>query len=232
MNYKNKQIRAQARLLLDDNIFGKDWMKSAFIHILMFIILMSTGGVLYQLSNTVLQPFLMDLFGDRSVILFYGIPVILEFFEMLLLNILIGPVSVGLASVHLDLVRGDGTVKISKFLYGFKSFFENFILGFMYTLQVALWSVFLIIPGIYFAYSYALIYHVKKDHPEYRWKQCFDESERLMEGHRWELFKLQMGHIGWLLAGLAFVLIGAFWALPYLQTSTAIFYEDLKHSKS
>ena len=231
MNINISQIRAKARYLLDDNIFGKDWLKSVFVHILMTVIILSTGGVLYTLSNEKLLPFLMDLVGDISVVLKYGIPAVLDFVEILLLYIIIGPVSVGLAYVYLDLIRGEGTVKIKKFFYGFKNFIGNFILGFMYMLQVGLWTVFFIVPGIYVAYSYALIFYVKSDHPEYRWKECFDESERLMEGRRWQLFKLQISHIGWVIVGLAFVLIGSFWAAPYLETSTAIFYEEAKAAR-
>ena len=231
MNLKTSQIRAKARYLLDDNIFGKDWLKSVFVHILMTVIIWATGGVLYQLSNEKLLPFLMDLVGDKSVILQYGIPAVLDFIELLLLYVIIGPISVGLAYVHLDLVQGTGTVKIKKFFYGFKNFFGNFILGFMYVLQVGLWTCFFIVPGIYVSYSYALIFHIKSEHPEYRWKQCFDESERLMEGRRWELFKLQISHIGWVIVGLAFVLVGAFWATPYIQTSTAIFYETVRSER-
>ena len=102
----------------------------------------------------------------------------------------------------------------------------------MYALQVFLWTLFFVVPGVYVAYSYALVFHIKKDNPDFRWKQCFDESERLMEGNRWRLFKLQVSHLGWIIAGLAFVLVGAAWALPYLQTSTAIFYEDVKAEKA
>ena len=231
MNIKNSQIRAHARYLLDDNIFGKDWTKSAFIHILMIIITGSTGGVLYQLSNAYLLPFIMGKVGGMSQVLDYGLPLVIDFFEILLLNIFIGPISVGIAAVHLDLVRGDGSVKIKNFFYGFKNFMGNFILGFMYALQVALWCLFFVIPGIYVSYSYALVFFVKKDHPEYRWKECMDESERLMEGNRWKLFKLQLSHMGWIIVGLAFVLIGTFWAIPYFQTSTAIFYEEAKAAR-
>ena len=231
MNIKNSQIRAHARYLLDDNIFGKDWLKSAFIHILMIIITISTGGVLFQLSNAHLLPFVMGKIGGISQVLDFGLPLVIDFIEVLLLNILIGPISVGIASVHIDLIRGDGTVKISRFFDGFKNFFGNFILGFMYTLQVVLWSLFFVIPGVYVAYSYALIFHIKRDHPEYRWKQCMDESERMMEGRRWKLFTLQISHLGWIIVGLAFVLVGTFWAMPYFQTSTAIFYEEAKNRR-
>ena len=62
-----------------------------------------------------------------------------------------------------------------------------------------LWSLLLFIPGIVKAYAYSMVYYVKADHPEYGWRECLDESQRLMTGHKWgeirarsELYRL--GH--------------------------------------
>lgn len=89
-----------------------------------------------------------------------------------------------------------------------------------------------VVPGIYVALSYALVFHVKKDHPEYTWRDCLDESERLMTGNRWRYFKLNLSFIGWTLVGtLAFAGIGELWAVAYQQTSIAVFYEQVKAEK-
>lgn len=232
MNLTNKQIRAKARFLLDENVFGRDWMKSVVIMFLMTLIVSSTGGVLYSLSNVYLLPFLMSTFGGLSPVLRIVIPIVLEILEVLMLNIFLGPLAVGMASVHLDLVRGDGRIRIRKFFEGFKGFFDNFLIGFMYTLHITLWSLLLIVPGIYVAYSYALVFHVKKDNPSFRWQQCVDESERLMQGNRWRLFKLQCSFIGWTFLGLIlFFPFGALWVGPYSQTATALFYEQVRLEK-
>ena len=231
MNSKNSQIRVQARYLLDDNIFGKDWTKAAFVHILVDVIIGLIGGGLFTALNSSVVPYLMNLVIDKSIILYYSIPVFIALLELLVLYSLIGPIEIGFAAVYMNLVKGEGKVTIRKFFTGFKSFFANAILGFMFMLQVALWSLFFVVPGIYMAYTYALVFHVKADHPEYSWKYCFDESERLMEGRRFKLFKLQISHIGWFIVGTAFAIIGSFWAEPYLQTSTAIFYEEAKASR-
>ncbi len=229
MNLTNKQIRKKARYLLDENIFGKDWLKSILVTLIMMVIVSATGGVLFFLSNTYLLPFLLKQFGHISPILLYGIPIVLEIIEILALNIFIGPLSVGLASVHLDLVRGDGNIRIRRFFDGFKNFIDNFQIGFMYTLHITLWTLLFIFPGIYVSYSYAMAFYIKKDHPDYRWQDCFDESERLMEGNRWRLFKLQISFIGWLLLGsVAFFGLGTIWVAPYQSVSNAVFYETIK----
>ena len=234
MYLSNKQIRAKARDLLDGNIFGKDWLKSILLCIMMLVIIVSTGGVLFFLSNHYVKPFLLDFISTffESEILETVISVLLVFVDVLLLNIFIGPISVGLSAVHLDLVRGDGKIKISKFFYGFREFFDNFQIGFMYVLHIVLWGLLFIIPGIHIALSYSLAFYVKRDNPHYRWQQCFDESEILMEGNKLKLVGLWLSFIGWALVGfLAFFGVGCLWVYPYQTVSMAIFYDELKKEK-
>ena len=38
--------------------------------------------------------------------------------------------------------------------------------------------------------------YVKVDHPDYDWKKCIDESQRMMSGHKGELFVLDLSFIG------------------------------------
>ena len=225
MNIKNSQIRARARHLLDDNVFGKDWLKAALTHFMIDGFTATLGYVLYIIAAAgyifglvmeydypVLAAIVLFLSSLIPVILFYAF---------------IGPIQVGIAAVYMDLVRGE-RIRMRKFLSGFKNFFSNAVLGIMYILQIALWSCFFIIPGIYMTYTYALVFHVKRDHPDFRWKQCFDESERLMEGNRWKLFTLQVSHLGWFILGTLFLCCGSYWAEPYMYTSTAIFYEAVR----
>lgn len=192
------------------------------------------GYLLAALVSTVVIVPLMQLVGlvDSYILTILAVVIPYLLVTLVLMGVS-GVLSAGLASVHLDLVRGDGHLRIKKFFESFNSFVDNFLLGFMYLLNVALWSCLFIIPGIYVSFSYALIFHVKKDHPEYRWQQCFDESERLMEGNRWRLFKLYISFIGWeLLGALAFFGLGSLWVTPYINTSVAVFYEEAKNSKN
>ena len=68
MYLTNAQIRTKARRLLDDNIFGKDWLKSAFISTLMILIIIATSGSLIMLSNKFVDPFLNSIITDPSIL--------------------------------------------------------------------------------------------------------------------------------------------------------------------
>ena len=225
---KNSQIRAHARHLLDDNILGKDWLKGVLVILVMAITEFFIFQTLIGIAGVICGALLVIAIELESVVLAYLITMFVYGAAIFISYGIMGPINVGIAAVYTNLVRNGERIRIKNFFYGFKGFFSNAILAIMYNVVVALWSLFFVIPGIYVAYSYALVFHVKRDHPEYRWKQCFDESERLMEGNRWKLFKLQISHLGWFIIGLAFVGIGAFWAVPYLEASTAVFYEQVR----
>ena len=231
MNNKNSQIRAHARHLLDDNIFGADWLKGVLVCFLKSLISSIVSWIFSGIAQAALVVLLIFGIFNNSLKASLFISIFVYLIALVLSIGLFAPFKVGVAAVYTDLVRNGEKVKVGKIFYGFKNFVSNVLLGVMYTIQIVVWSIFFIVPGIYVAYSYALVFYVKRDHPDFRWKQCFDESERLMDGNRWNLFKLQMGHIGYFIIGLAFVGIGAFWAAPYLNTSTAIFYENLRLEK-
>lgn len=143
--------------------------------------------------------------------------------------VLTGPLYLGIHVCFLGVVRKEREMEVGSVFDGLnKNIGSNIMLGFMYTLLVMLWSLLCVIPGILKSYSYALIYYVKADHPEYDWKQCLDESERLMKGNRWQLFCLNLSFIGWSLLGALACGIGSLWVAPYIQASTAVFYNELK----
>ena len=50
-----------------------------------------------------------------------------------------------------------------------------------------------------------------------------------MKGHKWDLFVLDLSFIGWILLGIMTAGIGLLWVAPYMETTRAAFYEDLKN---
>lgn len=142
-----------------------------------------------------------------------------------------GPLYVGLHIAFLKLARGEKDMEIGSVFDGCHNFGSNMVLGVMYTVHVMLWSLLFIIPGIVKSYSYSLIYYIKADHPEYGWRECLDESEKMMQGNKWRLFCLNFSFIGWILVGSLICGIGALWVSPYMQASTAVFYEELKREQ-
>lgn len=95
----------------------------------------------------------------------------------------------------------------------------------LYTL---LWSLLLIIPGIIKAYSYSMTYLIAEDNPELGPNACIERSMAMMDGHKMDLFLLDLSYIGWILLGIISCGIGMLWVAPWIQMAHVKFYEQLK----
>lgn len=144
--------------------------------------------------------------------------------------LLIGPISIGLCSYTLHLVRNtDQKNKINPLLNGFRnSIGNNILVGLLATIFTALWSLLFIIPGIVKAIAYSQCYFIALEHPEYDANTCITESRKMMNGHKWEYFCLQFSFIGWMIVGLLCLGVGTLWVAAYMNAANAAFYEDLK----
>ena len=95
----------------------------------------------------------------------------------------------------------------------------------LYTL---LWTLLLIIPGIIKAYSYSMTNLIAEDNPELGPNECIERSMALMDGHKMDLFLLDLSYIGWILLGIISCGIGLLWVTPWMEMAHVKFYEQLK----
>ena len=143
--------------------------------------------------------------------------------------IVIGPLEYGQAYIFLKQARDRQPVQLGDMFRGFQDDFGGtFLIGFLSQLFVALWSLLFLIPGIVKSYAYSMAYYVKLDHPDYGWKACIDESRRLMNGHKWEKFVLDLSFLGWILVGVLCLGVGTLWVTPYMAATEAQFYEYVR----
>ncbi len=145
--------------------------------------------------------------------------------------ILSGPMSIGLAIIFLQIIRG-WKCEFADLFKGFNNFGPNCLAGILLWLYVLLWSLLFIIPGIVKSYSYSMTYYILADRPELSANEAITESRRMMDGHKGDLFVLDLSFIGWgLLCVLTFG-IGFLWLYPYIEATRVAFYEKLKESNS
>lgn len=143
--------------------------------------------------------------------------------------ILYGPICVGVCTFLLHTVRNtDQKNKLDPVLDGFtKDFAGSLLVGLVTQILILLWTLLFIIPGIIKALAYSMVYYIKVDHPEYDFRKCQQESHRLMQGHKMELFLLWLSFLGWYIVGALCLGIGVLWVDAYRQAATTAFYEDL-----
>ena len=108
----------------------------------------------------------------------------------------------------------------------------GFFMQLLRSIYIFLWSLLFVIPGIYAAYGYAMTPYILLENPEMTANEAITKSKELMHGNRWRLFCLEISFIGWaLLAALLTLGIGVLWLKPYMETSFAAFYREIKAEK-
>lgn len=94
-------------------------------------------------------------------------------------------------------------------------------------IYVGLWSLLLIVPGIVKSYSYSMTEFIMLDNPELKYDAAITASSELMNGHKMQLFLLDLSMIGWFILACLTFGIGFLFLIPYNQTAHAAFYQDL-----
>ena len=143
-------------------------------------------------------------------------------------SVLITPVlSYGLVKVYYGLSKGE-PVRVEKIFDGFSNFSNIFLANFLVGLFTILWSILLVVPGIIKAYSYSMVNYILCDNPEMSAMDAIKESQRIMQGHKMDLFVLQLSFILWMLMGIVTLGIGYIYVIPYMQQTLVNFYNSIK----
>lgn len=141
--------------------------------------------------------------------------------------LLFGPAMVAIAYYARRLAKNEWANIGDTLTFVGHHFVPCMLTGLLQILFLFLWSCLFIVPGIVKLYAYAMTPYVRIDHPDWGAEQCITESRRLMNGHKGQLFRLQLSFLGWIILGALAFGIGTLWVYAYMQTATAHFYEEL-----
>ena len=109
----------------------------------------------------------------------------------------------------------------------FDKFSKGFILFLLEGLYIFLWTLLLIVPGIIASYRYAMAPFILAENPDMTPSEAIDASKELMDGHKGELFTLNLTFIGWDILAMLTLGIGYLWLNPYKNAAHTAFYRDL-----
>lgn len=105
----------------------------------------------------------------------------------------------------------------------------NVLMMFLISLYTALWSMLFVIPGIVKGYSYSLAIYIKSENPNIPASTAIELSKRMTNGHKMDLFVLDMSFIGWgILSAFTLNILGILYVIPYQYASKAFAYEEIK----
>ena len=135
--------------------------------------------------------------------------------------------TLSIIKVYLTVANG-GKPSAGDSFSGFDDMWSAFKVTFFVGLFTFLWSLLFVIPGIVKSYSYSMSMYVLAENKGKPALECIEESKKMTQGHKMELFVLGLSFIGWLfLVGLTFGIAGI-WVYPYMQTTYANAYKALK----
>lgn len=145
-----------------------------------------------------------------------------------------GPLTYALNRIMVSVRKGqDEKADFNKIVTGFTECFgTSVILSLLEALFTFLWSLLLIVPGIIKQYSYSLSMFLLEENPKASWDECHNKSKKLMVGHKWKLFVLDLSFIGWYILGMLCFGIGVIFVAPYHRMARMNFCLDIIEADS
>ena len=191
---------------------------------------MKTNRELVDKTKPLLKDSFLEVFA--CILLASTLPQIaLQFApQNILLNIMVICVSayiqLGLAVYCIGLYKGDEVNYVTIFsrFNGLKPIVFILILS----VVVMLGFILLIIPGIILSLMYSQVFYILADDPDVGPIEAFNKSEKMMRGHKWQLFLLQLEAALYIFAGIFTLFIWWAWLIPRYSVAIAGFYEELK----
>lgn len=161
-----------------------------------------------------------NLSGFIFLILVFG-PIVMI---LTILSFLLGPgIQLGYIRYNKDFLSNkspDVTDIFSKLKVSGKAF----LLRVTTALIILVWSLLFIVPGMIVAYLYALAPFILEENPDISVREALRRSKEMMSGNKWNLVRLQLSFIVWIIIGILSRGILFIWILPYYNLTLTSFY--------
>ncbi|MFZ7133310.1 MAG: DUF975 family protein [Eubacteriales bacterium] len=164
---------------------------------------------------------------------------------ILSLRIFLGfPLEIGGRKFFVQGAREDANLNYMGYAFNKDRYFNIIKTMFLKGLYTFLWTLLFIIPGIIAAYSYYMVPYLLTDNPGMGSKRVIQLSKELTQGHKLDIFVLELSFIGWYI--LCFIpayigiingwflldfaaMIGIFLIAPYVNATKAQLYLKLRN---
>lgn len=142
-------------------------------------------------------------------------------------SILCLPLDWGLTVYFLRLIRNED-LAYGHLFEGYKDFVRIFLTSLLVGICVSIGTLLLIVPGIILGLMFSQTSFILKDDKEISCTDAMKKSAEMMNGHKMRLFWLGLSFIGWAILSILTFGFGFLFLIPYVETTLAHFYEDLK----
>ena len=114
------------------------------------------------------------------------------------------------------------------FLYKAKRMLKAAATLLLLDVYTILW-MFTIVGGVIKSYSYILVPYIVAENPDISPNEAITLSRKMMKGHKWERFLLQLSFIGWDILGvLTLGILNVFYVNPYKESVYCEYYVRLR----
>ncbi len=184
-------------------------------------------NVLVILINTLIVggvQVVVRLSGDDWVLAMF-----MSLVSIALALLVVNVISMGTMTWFHRSIKTEG-LKMEEMFWTFKEDYGgNVLMMFLISLYTALWSMLFVVPGIVKGYSYSLAMYIKSENPNISASKAIELSTRMTNGHKMDLFVLDMSFIGWgILSAFTLNILGILYVMPYQYASKAFAYEEIK----
>lgn len=141
------------------------------------------------------------------------------------------PITVGYALFCNRIYKSEKGDVGEMFSVGFNNYGRN--LGGILWMQLFtwLWSLLFIVPGIIKALAYFMTSYILADSKDVAPTNALKLSMRMTKGHKGKIFVMGLSFIGWgLLSAITFGLVWILYAGPYMVTSFAGLYQEIRQN--
>lgn len=151
---------------------------------------------------------------------------------LMLLALVLNPLHVGARKFFLQNASDPETKADGMNIgFGFGKYYRDIVFSMLSTQIInILWTLLLVVPGIYKAYCWRMVPFIIADDPEISGKEARARSAKIMYGSKWASFVLDLSFIGWKLVGaLTFGILNIVFTNPYEAATEAELYLTLKN---
>ena len=144
------------------------------------------------------------------------------------ISIILLPFLVSLAGYYLNHIRGFNPEWKSIYKEGFDRFGKYLSTMLVTNIIIGLWSLLFVVPGVIKGYSYSQVKYILHDNPNLNSQDARRMSEIMTKGYKSDLFVLDLSFIAWYLLVACTAGIAIIYVTPYVETTKAMYYENLK----
>lgn len=176
-------------------------------------------GIIFAIS-------LLFSFGVGIVQIIFGETSFITFIVSLVVEFLLVPLQIGLNGYMMGFVQND-TFNRDAIFAPYDDTFKIIGASILMSFVIMVGFIFFIIPGIYLAFSYALVPYLLVTNKDLSITETLELSRKMMNGHKLDLFVLGISFLGWMLLVPCTFGIILIWLYPYMMTATTKFFTDI-----